>query len=109
MEQKIMAVKKLQDLQTYDEEKMAKQIVFNEQKSKTIVFNLLPGQVIPRHGHPHKNAYVFVIEGEGICSLDDIDSAIQRGDVIHCGSHQTISIKNTGAASMTVYVVLAEE
>ncbi|MBT2571506.1 cupin domain-containing protein [Planococcus sp. ISL-110] len=104
-----MAIKKLQDLQTYDEKKMTKQIVFEEQKSQTIVYNFLPGQVLPKHEHPHKNAYVFVIEGEGICSLDGIDSAIQRGNIIHCNSHQTISIKNTGATSMTVYVVLAEE
>ncbi|MBB5181592.1 quercetin dioxygenase-like cupin family protein [Planomicrobium koreense] len=104
-----MAVKNLQDLQTYDEEKMAKQIIFNEPKSKAIAFNFLPGQAMPQHGHPHKNAFVFVIEGEGICSLDHIDSAIQQGDAIHCNPQQKISIKNTGAASMTVYVVLSEE
>ncbi|HSP22976.1 MAG TPA: cupin domain-containing protein [Planococcus sp. (in: firmicutes)] len=104
-----MTVKKLQDLQTYDEEKMSKQLVFGEQNSKVIAFNFLPGQVLPKHGHPHKNAYVFVIEGAGICSLDDIDSTVQKGSIIHCDPHQTISIKNTGTTSMTAYVVLAEE
>lgn len=104
-----MTIKKLQDLQTYDEKKMTKQVVIEEEKSKVIVFNFLPGQVMPKHGHPHKNAYVFVVEGEGICYLDDIDSAIQPGDIIHCDPHQTISIENTGAIAMTVYVVHAEE
>ena len=88
---------------------MTKKVVIEEEKSKIIVFNFLSGQVKSKHGHPHKNAYVFVIEGEGICYLDDIDSAIQPGDIIHCGPHQTISIENTGATSMTVYVVHAEE
>ncbi|ANU10723.1 hypothetical protein A1A1_09706 [Planococcus antarcticus DSM 14505] len=104
-----MTIKKLKDLQTYDETKLTKNIVFDEEKSKTIVFNFLPGQVLPKHGHSHRNAYVFVIEGEGVCYLDDIDSAIQQGDIVHCNAHQTISIENTGAKSMTVYVVLAAE
>lgn len=104
-----MSIKKLQDLQTYDEKKLAKKLVFEEEKSKTIAFNFLPGQVLPKHGHPHKNAYVFVIEGEGVCCLDDKDSTVQPGDVIHCNPHQTIRIENTGTKSMTVYVVLAEE
>lgn len=104
-----MAVKKLQDLQTYDEKKMTKQIVFEEQKSKVIVFNFLPGQMLPKHGHPHKNVYVFVVEGEGVCYLDDIESPVQPGDSIHCNPHQTIAVENTGTTSMTIYVVQAEE
>ncbi|HSI67684.1 MAG TPA: cupin domain-containing protein [Planococcus sp. (in: firmicutes)] len=104
-----MTIKKLKDLQTSDEKKPAKSIVFNEEKSKIIAFNLLPGQAIPKHGHPDKNAYVAVMDGEGTCFLDDTESAVGTGDIIHCNSKQTISIENTGAALMTVYVVLAEE
>ncbi|ANU28180.1 cupin domain-containing protein [Planococcus versutus] len=104
-----MTIKKLEDLQLYDEKKLAKNILFNEDKSKLIVFNFLPGQTLPKHGHPHKNAYVFVVEGEGVCYLDEVQSTIHSGDVIHCNPHQTISIENTGTTSMTVYVVLAEE
>lgn len=105
----MMTIKKLLDLQTYDEKKMSKQIVIEEEKSKVIVFNFLPGQVMPKHGHPHKNAYVFVVDGEGICYLDDIDTAVQQGDIIHCNPHQKISIENNGTTSMTVYVVHADE
>ncbi|MDN7240670.1 cupin domain-containing protein [Planococcus sp. N028] len=104
-----MTIKKLRDLQTFDEKKMTKQIVIGEEKSKIIVFNFLPGQEMPKHGHPHKNTFVFVIEGEGKCYLDDSDSAIEPGDIIHCNPYQKISIENTGATSMTVYVVLIEE
>lgn len=104
-----MTIKKLQDLQSYDQEKMTKQMVIKEAKSKVVVFNFLPGQLMPKHGHPHTNAYVIVIDGEGECFLDDKISHVQAGDIIHCASQQTISIENTGAAPMTVYVVLAEE
>ena len=104
-----MTIKKLKDLQISDEKKMSKTMVFNQEKSKIIAFNLLPGQVLPKHGHPNKNAYVVVMDGEGTCYLDDADSAVETGDIIHCNSGQTISIENTGAALMTVYVVLADE
>ncbi|WP_298828877.1 cupin domain-containing protein [uncultured Planococcus sp.] len=104
-----MTINKMIDLQTYDEKKMAKQIVIEEEKSKVIVFNFLPGQVMPKHGHPHKNAYVVVVEGEGTCHLDNIDSAVQQGDIIHCNPQQKISIENNGSTSMTVYVVHADE
>lgn len=105
----IMTIKKLQDLQIYDDNKMTSNIVFNEEKSKIIAFNFLPGQAMPKHGHAHKNAYVFVIEGQGQCHLDDMDYAIEPGDIIHCDPHQTISVENTGTTAMTVYVVQAEE
>ncbi|WP_394119954.1 cupin domain-containing protein [Planococcus donghaensis] len=105
----MMTINKMIDLQTYDEKKMAKQIVIEEEKSKVIVFNFLPGQVMPKHGHPHKNAYVVVVEGEGTCHLDNIDSAVQQGDIIHCNPQQKISIENNGSTSMTVYVVHADE
>lgn len=104
-----MTIKNLKDLQTTDEKGAAKSIVFNEEKSKVIVFNLLPGQVLPKHGHPKRNAYVIVINGEGTCYLDDADSGIGTGDIVHCNSEQTISIENTGTALLTFYVVLAEE
>lgn len=103
-----MVIKKLQDLQTFDENKLSKSVVFQEEKSKTLVFNFLPGQMLSKHGHPHKNAYVFVVSGEGKCYLDDQESSIQSGDVIHCNPNQTIGIENTGTEPMTVYVVLAE-
>lgn len=103
-----MVIKKLQDLQTFDENKLSKSVVFQEEKSKTLVFNFLPGQMLPKHGHPHKNTYVFVVSGEGKCYLGDQDSAIQSGDVIHCNPSQTIGIENTGTEPMTVFVVLAE-
>lgn len=104
-----MTIKKLQELQTYDEKKMTKQMVIAEENSKVVVFNFLPGQMMPKHGHPHKNAYAFVIEGNGKCYLDDTSSAVKSGDIIHCNPEQTISIENTGTSSMTVYVVLAAE
>lgn len=104
-----MTIQKRQDLQTYDDNQMNKQVVFTEPKSKAIAFNFLPGQIMPTHGHPQKNAYMSVMEGTGVCYLDDTPSPIQQGDMIHCDPHQTISVKNTGTDAMTVYVVLAEK
>lgn len=104
-----MTVKNLRELQTFDSEKMTKQMVFEEAKSKSFILNFMPGQVLPSHSHPYTQVYVLVIEGSGECRIDDTVHSIRQGDAIHCAKSQMLMIENSSDKPMSVYVVLARE
>ncbi|QQK74764.1 cupin domain-containing protein [Salicibibacter cibarius] len=104
-----MNVKNIHDAKRYDDHRLGKQTLFEAGKSKVIVFTFMPGQELPTHGHPHAQAYVLVLEGNGVCQIDETEHAIRAGDALHCDKTETIRLENTGDEPMSVYVVLARE
>ncbi len=104
-----MFVKKIEDYQIIDPEKMTKHMVFKEDKSQAFVLNFAPGQSLPSHGHPNTQVYLLVLEGEGRCTIDTTDYHIKEGFAIHCSKNQKLSIENNSNLYLSIYVVLARE
>ncbi|MCR2821483.1 cupin domain-containing protein [Lederbergia panacisoli] len=104
-----MTIKKAEESQTYNEVRFTKNVLFNEGKSTAFTLNFLPGQTLPPHPHPNAHVYLFVMEGSGICTIDDEKHDITAKDVIHCEDKQVLSIENNGNEQMSIYVVLARE
>lgn len=104
-----MAIKNISEAQVFDEHRMTKKPLFQEEGSNSFVINLMPGQELPAHRHPGNHVYLFVFEGEGECELDGARHLLSWRDVLHCGESETLSLKNTGRKLMSVYVVLARK
>ncbi|KHE69710.1 cupin domain-containing protein [Halobacillus sp. BBL2006] len=104
-----MTVQRIEEFQKFDEKRMTKQMVFEEEKSKAFVLNFMPGQKLPSHGHPYTQVYLLVLNGTGECKIDEKVYEIKKGDTIHCSKEEMLSLENTGEERMSVYVVLARE
>ncbi|MGI8314154.1 cupin domain-containing protein [Halobacillus mangrovi] len=104
-----MPVHPIGKFQKFDEKRMTKQMVFEEEKSKAFVLNFMPGQHLPSHSHPYTQVYLLVLAGTGKCKIDDHEYKIEKGDTIHCSKEEMLSLENTGTERMSVYVVLARE
>ncbi|ARI77738.1 cupin domain-containing protein [Halobacillus mangrovi] len=104
-----MPVHSIREFQKFDENRMTKQMVFEEEKSKAFVLNFMPGQLLPSHSHPYTQVYLLMLDGTGECKIDDHVYKIEKGDTIHCSKEELLSLENTGTERMSVYVVLARE
>ncbi|MCJ8010065.1 cupin domain-containing protein [Lederbergia wuyishanensis] len=104
-----MMIKKAEEAQSVNEARFTKNIIFNEGKSTVFILNFLPGQALPPHPHPNAHVYLYVMEGNGICTIDDEKHDITVKDIIHCENKQVLSIENTGSERLSIYVVLARE
>ena len=103
-----MAVKPVSEAQVFNDHRMRKELLFQENGSRAFVLNLMPGQELPAHRHPGHQVYLFLFEGEGEYSLDGEQHPFCLRDVLHCGEKQKLGMKNTGSELMSVYVVLAK-
>lgn len=104
-----MFIKRIEDYQIIDPEKMTKHMVFKEDKSQAFVLNFAPGQTLPSHSHPNAQIYLLVLEGDGHCAIDETRYHISEGFAIHCSKDQKLSIENNGDQYLSIYVVLARE
>ncbi|WP_062107176.1 cupin domain-containing protein [Bacillus niameyensis] len=97
------------DQQQFDENRFTKINLFQKGKSTAFLLNFLPGQTLPAHPHPNAHVYLYVLEGTGICKIDDEVQPIGPNDVIHAENEQIVSIENNGKERLSIYVVLAKE
>lgn len=100
-------VKNIEAAQTFNEERLTKEPLFQEGNTQAFVINLMPGQALPPHPHPNAHVYVYVVEGDGIVTIDDHVQGITEKDVIHAYDQQIVSIENTGMDPMSLYIVLS--
>lgn len=104
-----MDIRTITEMQTYQDERFTKNLLYQNEKSTAFVLNFLPGQSLPPHPHPGAHVYLNVIEGNGMCTIDDEEQEIMLKDVIHCADQQVLSVKNTGEGPLSIYVVLAKD
>lgn len=104
-----MTIKNAGEDKEFNDGRLVKTELFQEGKTTALVLNFLPGQVLPPHPHPDSNVYMYVIEGKGICKIDDKEHPISEKDVIHAADKQHVSIENTGDSTLSIYVVQAHE
>ncbi|MBW8350657.1 cupin domain-containing protein [Bacillus sp. IITD106] len=104
-----MTIKKAGEAQTFSDARFTKNVLFSEGKSTAFVLNFFPGQALPPHPHPNAHVYLYVMEGSGICTIDDEKHDITVKDVIHCEDNQVLSIENMGSEQLSIYVVLARK
>ena len=104
-----MSAKNINDFLIYDSARLTKQVIYKEEKSQAFVLNLIPGQKLPPHNHPNAHVYLLVIEGGGMCGIDDQLFNIHERDAIHCGDKQMLAIENTSDKNLSLYVILTRE
>lgn len=101
-----MEKKSLQDVREFDENKFTKRVLFQKRESVVFVLNFLPGQSLPAHKHPRTNVFILVLEGEGMISVDGVDTAVLTNDAIVCEGDEQFAFTNTGNDPARLYVVL---
>ncbi|MBS4210100.1 cupin domain-containing protein [Bacillus sp. FJAT-50079] len=104
-----MNVKNASDVKRFNDGRLVRTQLFQEGKTTVFVLNFLPGQKLPPHPHPDSHVYLYIIEGKGVCTIDDQQYAIAEKDVIHAVDNQHVSVENTGDAPLSIYVVQAHE
>lgn len=104
-----MEIINAKNVQQFNKERFTKTNLFQKGKSTAFLLNFLPGQTLPAHPHPSAHVYLYIIEGKGLCKIDDETEPIQAGDVIHAENEQMVSIDNNSDEPLSIYVVLAKE
>lgn len=102
-----MKVGKLADKMIYSDKTFTKRVLFNEDKILNFVLNLRPGQTLPPHTHENSELIVHVITGSGEVTVDNNTHEATQGDVLFCKGEEVFSLKNTGDADMSCFVIIA--
>jgi quercetin dioxygenase-like cupin family protein len=102
-----MKVEKLADKTVFSDKTFTKRVLFNEDKVLNFVLNLKPGQTLPPHTHESSELIVHVITGEGDVTVDKNVHKVSGGDVLFCKGEEVFSVKNTGEADMSCFVIIA--
>lgn len=103
-----MEKKELSVMLEYNETQFTKRIVHKKGESVVFALNFMPGQELPKHQHPNTDVYILVLEGNGTMTVDGEQTAVAKGDVVHCDGSEQFSYKNSGDVPSSLYVVLSK-
>lgn len=92
----------------YSEDRFTKRVIFKKGETTAFVLNFLPGQELPAHRHPGTEVYLYVVTGSGTIITDGIEAEVSEADLIHVGSEEEMSFKNSGSEPVSLYVVLSK-
>jgi mannose-6-phosphate isomerase-like protein (cupin superfamily) len=67
-----------------------------------------PGGGLSAHRHPPAEVY-RILEGEGVTTLDGVEHAVAAGDSVFIPGDVWHGIRNTGAAPLRLFYVLAAD
>lgn len=98
----------LETIREFGAERFTKKIVFTTEKNTVFVLGFMPGQALPPHNHPDADLFMLVLEGEGILSVNETQTAITTGDALNIAGDERISFHNTGNAPARLYVMLSK-
>jgi quercetin dioxygenase-like cupin family protein len=103
-----METKQLSSAQEYSETQFTKRVIHKKGESVVFVLNFMPGQELPKHQHPNTDVYILVLDGNGTMTVDEKDTDVIKGDVVHCDGNEQFSYKNSGNVPSSLYVVLSK-
>lgn len=95
-------------LQDFQQDKFTKRIAFKKGESVVFVLNFMPGQELPTHKHPGTDVYILALEGNGTVTVDEVQSELLKGDIIHLHGDEAFSYANHGEAPASLYVILTK-
>ena len=66
---------------------------------------IAPGNAIPAHLHPEYDELLIVHQGRGLARLGSQERAVTAGALIYIPPNTRVSLKNTGAQTLSVFFV----
>ncbi|PZD97582.1 cupin domain-containing protein [Paenibacillus sambharensis] len=94
--------------QEFSTERFTKRVLFQKGGSVVFILNFMPGQSLPVHAHPGTEVFITVLEGSGTMQVDGQDTAVEQGDIVHCGGQEQFAFTNSSQANVSLHVVLTK-
>jgi len=92
----------------FDEERFTKIDMIKHPQSVAFMLNFLPMQHMKPHGHPGKELYLLVVDGEGTFIIDGEEKEVSVGDVLYCTPEEQIGFTNTSEERVSIYVTMTK-
>lgn len=101
-----MEIAELDQYRQTSPEGFTKRMVRSTERALVFVLNFEPGQALPAHSHAESDVFLTVLQGEGAVEVDGRSAALAPGVAVHCEGKETLSVRNTGAAALSLLVFL---
>jgi len=92
----------------FDENRFTKVNMIKTKRSVAFMLNFLPGQEMKPHNHPDRELYLYVVNGEGVLSINGEELKIRIGDVIRCGPEEQIGFINNSDHNVSMYATMTK-
>lgn len=84
-----------------------RRVLFTGAKSQLVVMSIPPGGEIGEETHDHVEQTLYFQSGSGISILNDVETAVQPGDVVVVTPGTKHNFKNIGKVALKVATVYA--
>ena len=91
----------------YRSDKMGKSTIFESARLLVGLNAFEPGQSHALHAHTGMDKVYSVVEGEGVCLLQDRELPMRAGDLLVAPEGVPHGVRNTGTGRLLVLAVLA--
>lgn len=88
-------------------EKMSKTNLFESPRMFCDVYGFEPGQAQSAHVHEGADKVYYVLEGQGLFRVDQVEQTVGAGCAIFVPAGSSHEVRNLGPAQLIVLVVMA--
>lgn len=87
--------------------KIAKRMIYKDNKIAGFMLNIAKGASLPNHTHFDSTVLIQVIKGSAEAKVNGQPLPITTDDLLQVEGHEKVSIDNTGNETLSLYVTLS--
>lgn len=89
------------------EEKVAKRVIYHDQKTLAFVLNIAPGESLPNHTHFDCTVLLQVMKGQAEVIVDGESVPMEENNLLQLDGPEEMSVDNTGQDTLVLYVTIS--
>ena len=101
-----MEYKKISEFVIFNNEHLTKKIIYQDPNVLTFMLNLIPGQVLPRHGHEGGTLTIEIISGAGTIAINDVKQEMSKGQLFFLAGNDLLEVPVV-TENLSLFVTIA--
>ncbi|MFW5976397.1 MAG: cupin domain-containing protein [Bacillota bacterium] len=97
----------LKDFILEPEDKIAKRVIYHDDKTLAFILNIATDESLPDHTHFDCTVLLQVMDGEGRVNVDGEKVYLSKHDLLQLDGAEKMSVDNTGEKTLVLYVTIS--
>jgi|LSQX01.1.fsa_nt_gb quercetin dioxygenase-like cupin family protein len=89
------------------ENKIAKRVIFKDEKVIAFILNIAKGEMLPGHTHGEVSLLLQILDGSATVITDSLETALEPGELMKVEGSEKMQVINQGEGTLRLFVTIA--
>ncbi|NLB70408.1 MAG: cupin domain-containing protein [Chloroflexi bacterium] len=87
--------------------KIAKRVIFKDEKVIAFILNIAKGEFLPGHTHGEVSLLLQILDGSATVITDGLETPLEPGELIKVEGNEKVQVVNQGEGTLRLFVTIA--